>query len=116
MPFTMDDRLAAQAMDEFIEQARLAHAGLPDDADHLPLSLSRLRQALVQERQFPAAAHKTTHGASLPPWHARTPPDDPLHRVHRDRGRSRVAVDRPVRLDAYLPLHQPVGGGADKNG
>ena len=116
MPFTVGHRSIAQTLAEFVEQPRLADAGLARDAEHLSLSLGGMHQALVQHRQLPLAPDEPTQGASPMPQHPRPPLRDAAHLVHRPRGRSSRYPESPPVVHLDLCLHQLLGGGAKENG
>ena len=114
--FAVGHRLPGQTLSEFRQQPRLAQAGLPRNADHLPLPSDRLRQPLVQQRQFPGPPHKATQGPRAALRDARPPPQEAMHHIPRPRGgRGVMGASRPgLALD--LRLHQRVGGGAAQDG
>lgn len=65
-------RLALQALDEGLDEARLADAGLTGDDDELPLALARRSPTIAQEFQLGRtpdqrreAAAKMRHEAAL---------------------------------------------------
>jgi hypothetical protein len=82
MPFAIGHRLTAQALGEFVKQARLANAGLARDTDHLPLALAGVPQVLMQHRQLALTPDEPAQDAPATPQHSRPPLSDPVHLVH----------------------------------
>ena len=93
--FAVGHRLPVQAVGELRQQPRLAHAGLPGNADHLPLPAGRQCQPLVQQRQLPGPAHQATQGPRAAPRDARPPPQEAVHHIPRHRGGRGVAGCQP---------------------
>ena len=108
--------LLGDLLDKFVQEARFAHAGFPDDTEHLPLALHRLPQVVVQDGQLPLPPHIARQWSTSPPGHPAVPLPHALHRVEQEGGCLSGAVERASRHAVYLSLHQLIGRGTQENG
>ena len=118
---------------ELIEQAGLAHPGLPHYPHYMPMALGGLSQEIVEEGDFPRASHepaqrplalqrqwralrlKTDHGSRLPwrraPLHLEPALDEACHRRrHQNRAWFRLP-EQAHRLRQRLRDGEHPGGG-----
>ena len=91
---------------KFLDQARLADAGLADDLDELTLAFERARPTARQQRKLVLAADQRRQGPRPAPPAAAARPHDA---IERDRRRHALEVMRALVLDdekpGRLPLH-----------
>ena len=108
-PLGQRDPLPAQRAAQLDDQARLAHAGLPDDADHLAAARARLRYGLLELGEHPLAADEAPEGPRLESSLGGPLRPDPHDAVGADRVSPALHLHRSHLLDPYGAGHQPGG-------
>ena len=111
-PFDPGVRRLGEFGAEFLDQARLADAGLADDLDELTLAFERARPAAPQQRKLLLAADERRQGArpAAPAAAAR-----PYDAKERDRRRHALEVVRAFVLDDEKPSRLPLHGRGDQH-
>jgi hypothetical protein len=116
MPLVVRHGLPRQVLAEFCQQARLAHARLPGNADHLPLTPDSLGEPRLQQRHILVASYKGTKHAAAAPHDPATPLPETTHGVDRHGHRGRSERKGRTRLALDFRVHQRVGRGTDEEG
>ena len=111
-PFDPGVRRLGEFCAKFLDQARLADAGLADDLDELTLAFERARPAARQQRKLVLAADQRRQGARPAPPAAAARPHDA---IERDRRRHALEVMRALVLDDEKPRRLPLHARGDEH-
>ena len=102
-------------VDPLIDEAGLAHPGLPDHRHHLPVADLRLREGLDEGGHFRVTADEARQAPRHPGLKAPAQRRRPDELEDRDGLWQPLHGDWPQGRDLHQPLHQPQGVGRQQN-